>query len=258
MKKLIFSFVILFHLTSFSQLSNGTIAPDFTLTDWYGNTHHLYEYLEEDKTVFIEIFAAHCPGCWSYHESETLKNMYNSYGPDGTNEIMVLALEHDQYNGEFAFTGIGDPWNTAGNWLEGTPYPQFNVEGADRSVFDDYNVNFYPAVYKVCPDKKTERIFTSVQEADLYEKVQACELLEIEESKSDELKVSYNPNLKIVSIENPQELKSVMITNMQGQMVKTYTSVSNSNIKVDDLKNGVYLFQFNTESTSHIEKLVIY
>ena len=37
-----------------SQLPDGTIAPDFTLVDINGTTHHLYDYLDSGKTVFIE------------------------------------------------------------------------------------------------------------------------------------------------------------------------------------------------------------
>lgn len=76
-------------------MPDGTVAPDFTLTDYYGNTHHLYDYLNDGKTVFVEIFAAHCSSCWSYHETDILKDLYNSYGPAGTDEVMVLALEYD-------------------------------------------------------------------------------------------------------------------------------------------------------------------
>ena len=37
-----------------SQMPDGTIAPDFTLVDINGTTHHLYDYLNSGKTVFIE------------------------------------------------------------------------------------------------------------------------------------------------------------------------------------------------------------
>ena len=30
------------------------MAPDFTLTDYYGTTHHLYSYLNAGKTVYLE------------------------------------------------------------------------------------------------------------------------------------------------------------------------------------------------------------
>ena len=51
--------VTLFFLCTFfsvnAQLSNGTIAPDFTLTDMNGYEHSLYQdYLDQGYTVFID------------------------------------------------------------------------------------------------------------------------------------------------------------------------------------------------------------
>ena len=91
--------------------------------------------------------------------------MYNTYGPTGTDEIMVLALEHDQWNTLDEFMGIGDPWVTAGDWITGTPFPLFNVEDPDRGVFTDYNIASYPWVFKICSDKKVEIVSTSLTEA---------------------------------------------------------------------------------------------
>ena len=57
MKKLLFFLVFSLQIDAFAQLANGTVAPDFTLTDYYGTTHQLYSYLNSGKTVFLEIFA---------------------------------------------------------------------------------------------------------------------------------------------------------------------------------------------------------
>ncbi len=181
MKNLLFLLMFVPNLSASAQLTNGSTAPDFTLTDYYGTTHNLYAYLNSGKTVFVEIFAAHCSSCWSYHQTHRLKNIYNQYGPAGTGELMVLALEHDQWNDNNAFIGNGPVWVTQGNWLNGTPYPIFDVEDPDRGVFTDYNVTSYPVVYKICPDKIVERVQTSETEAQLYQKVHGCQAVSIEE-----------------------------------------------------------------------------
>lgn len=257
MRKFLLLGLILLNLNAIGQVEDGSIAPDFTLTDWYGETHQLYAYLNADKTVFLEIFAAHCPSCWNYHQTDRLKNMYHLYGPDGTNEVMVLALEHDEYNGELAFTGIGDPWNTQGNWLEDTPYPQFNVEGSDRSVFTDYNVTFYPVIYKICPDRTIERISTSMPEDQLYEKVRECQIASIHEEQVN-WNIQFDQLSKTITIHHPEDIKSLNIINLQGQLIRTIPSISNSTIDVSGLNNGVYSFQFETSTGLLIEKLMIY
>ncbi|MFK7755569.1 MAG: T9SS type A sorting domain-containing protein [Flavobacteriales bacterium] len=256
-KQLIFISSIFSSIYSTSQIADGSLAPDFTLTDWDGVTHNLYSYLDSEKTVFVEIFAAHCPGCWGYHQTERLKNMYNLYGPEGTDEIMVLALEHDEYNDSTAFLGIGDPWVTQGNWFEGTPYPQFNVEWPDRDVFEDYNVTFYPVIYKICPDRTVERIMTSAPESELYEKVQECQIVSVSE-KELEWEIYFNESSQQVIVNHSEPLHSVSIYNLQGQTVKMLESFSDTAIYVSDLTKGVYLFEFKTISGSTLAKINVY
>lgn len=240
-----------------AQLADGSVAPDFTLTDYYGTTHNLYDYLEADKTVFVEVFAAHCSTCWNYHQTHRLKNMYNMYGPDGTDEIMVLMLEHDQWNHENAFIGDGNPWITQGNWLEGTPYPIFDVEDPDRGVFDDYNVTYYPVIYKICPNKIVQQILTSETEEQLYEKVQECQTtLSIPES-IDLGKVHINQLSKNLVIANHQKVNTIKVMDLRGQLIKTMGTVNGSNVSLNDLNTGIYLFELQTESGVVVKKFYL-
>lgn len=223
-----------------AQLANGSTAPDFTLEDYYGGTHNLYSYLNAGKTVFIEIFAAHCPTCWSYHQSNTLKDLYNTYGPNGTDEVMVLALEYDEYNDSTAFTGNHSPWVTAGDWLTGTPYPIFNVEGGDRQVFSDYNVGYYPMVYKICPDKLTELVSTSLDYNQLYQKAQACPPLSIDEQEEFG-KVYFNNHSSELTVEKFENINQLDIYSLQGKLVQQESSLSNGTLELSHLTPGLYI-----------------
>jgi cytochrome oxidase Cu insertion factor (SCO1/SenC/PrrC family) len=256
MKHILLSLLLIFNLNMFGQLTDGTIAPDFTLTDYYGNSHHLYSYLDSGKTVFVEIFAAHCPSCWNYHQTHRMKNMYNMYGPDGTDEIMVLALEYDQYNDSNAFTGNHQPWVTAGDWLTGTPYPIFNVEAPDRGVFDDYNVHGYPVIYKVCPDKLIERVYPSTTESQLYQKVQTCNALTIGEAENSWL-IYFDQSSSRVIVDRFQDINSLSILDLQGRVVKRLNAFPTSEINVEGLEPGVYVFEFKTDRASVVKKLLI-
>ncbi len=247
MKNVLLLFSLFIGVSGFAQLSDGLTAPDFTLTDYYGTEHTLYDYLAEGKTVFVEIFAAHCPGCWSYHQTNKLKNLYNAYGPEGTNEIMVLALEHDQWNHHNAFIGDGPPWTTQGNWLEETPYPIFDVEDPDRGVFVDYNVNFYPAIYKICPNRILERIMTNESEAELYEKVGDCQALLPVEEVLDLGNVYFNSATNSLVVDRFQKVKSVQVMNIVGEVVQTIDGITSPKIAVQEMKSGVYLFRFETD-----------
>lgn len=240
-----------------AQLPDGTVAPDFTLTDYYGNTHHLYDYLNDGKTVFVEIFAAHCSSCWSYHETDILKDLYNSYGPAGTDKVMVLALEYDPYNDSTAFTGNHDPWVTQGNWLDGTPYPIFNVEGADRSVFTDYDVTYYPVVYKICPGNKlTEQVFTYESVSQLYQKVQSCPPASIPE-QVDLGRMYLDGMSRQLVIEAYATVEQIRVLNLQGQEVMSVSNVAAQRTDLGNLPTGLYLFDIETAQGRVVEKLFV-
>ncbi len=247
MKKLVLLFILLLNINVCAQLPNGSVAPNFTLTDYDGTTHNLYSYLNAGKTVFLEIFAAHCPVCWSYHQTNTMKNLYNNYGPNGTNELLVLALEHDQWNDSNAFIGNGPAWVTQGNWLDGTPFPIFDVEDPNRGVFNDYNVTFYPVVYKICPNKIVERVMTSETFAQLYQKVQDCQTTMSITEIINKDQIYINQDSKMLIVGEYQQVKSIAIINLQGQVIKTISSIKSAAISISDLSTGVYIFEMQAE-----------
>lgn len=246
MKTIVVLFALFVCIQTNAQLPDGSAAPDFILTDIVdSNTHRLYDYLDDGKTVFIEIFAAHCPSCWGYHQANTLKDLYNNYGPNGSDEVMVLALEYDEYNFYEAFIGIGPAWVTAGNWLDGIPYPIFQVEGGARTVFDDYNVTFYPLVYMVCPNKTLKRVSTSLNALQLYGELNECAFL----SENEEVlsgKIYVNAQNQLI-IEKFDEVLSVKVANLHGEILDEITPVTNKVISLAPMKPGVYLLMIDNQ-----------
>jgi hypothetical protein len=141
---------------SFAALPNGSVAEDFTLTDLNGNTHHLYSYLNADMPVVIDFSATWCGPCWNYHTSGVLEELWDEYGPDASNEIMVLFIEPDASTNTDCLYGLPScVGGTYGNWTAGTGYPIIDLIGSDLVVGTDYNVTFYPTLYGISPDKRT-------------------------------------------------------------------------------------------------------
>lgn len=62
-------------------------APDFTLTDQYGNTHTLSDY--KGKTVFLNFWATWCKPCQS--EMPEIQAMYEDYG-ENQGDLVVLGV----------------------------------------------------------------------------------------------------------------------------------------------------------------------
>ena len=62
-------------------------APDFTLTDQYGNTHTLSDY--KGKTVFLNFWATWCGPCKS--EMPDIQALYESYGKN-EGDVIILGV----------------------------------------------------------------------------------------------------------------------------------------------------------------------
>jgi len=257
MKKylLLFAVVLGVNISAHSQLTDGSIAPDFTLTDRDGTTHHLYQYLNEGKVVFIKFFACHCPGCWSYHQTGKLEQLHQTYGPDGTDQIVVIMLEHDQNNTE-AFTGGGT--YTQGDWTLGNTVPMIDVEGAeDRTVFDDYNLNYYPMVMKVCSDKTTELMSTSDSVDDLFQAADACAG---NLSITDEVEtgtVNLDQINKQLQLKGFNDITNVSLFNLMGQKALEVNTTSNNLVDVSSLSKGMYVVKLKHAAGEFSTKIVV-
>lgn len=161
MKKLLLS-IALFAGTfsATAQLADGTTAPDWTFTDLNGNSWNLYSLTAAGKTVFIDVSATWCGPCWSYHNSGALEELYAEHGPTGTisQDVMVFYIEGDATTTLADLNGTGT--NTQGNWVAGTPYPIIDPGSATNAFNNDYNIGYFPTVYKVCTDNKIYEVGT--------------------------------------------------------------------------------------------------
>jgi hypothetical protein len=169
MKKLLLAVTAAAFTTAASaQLPNGSVAPDFTGTDLNGNTHNLYSYLDQGYTVIVDISATWCAPCWQYHNTHHLANLYTQYGPGtAADKVMVLFIEGDQQTTVAHLNGQGSL--TQGNWVTGTPYPIIN----DHTIAQLLQVNAFPTLYKICPNRLTTRIGTLTTSA-LWATAQDC------------------------------------------------------------------------------------
>lgn len=138
-----------------AQLPDNSIAPDFTVTDINGVSHHLYDVIEQGKPVVMDISATWCGPCWSYHNSHALKTVYEQYGPDGTNEMMVYFVEGDfRTNLACLHNEAGCNLSTQGDWVTGTPYPIIDND----DISNTYDIGYFPTVYLICPNHLVKEV----------------------------------------------------------------------------------------------------
>jgi hypothetical protein len=145
MKKLLLLLSWVVVLNANAQLAPYSVAPDFTSTDLNGVSHNLQSYLDAGKTVIMDVSATWCGPCWNFHNTGVLDDVYNTYGPNGTDEMMVFFVEGDGTTTTADLNGTGT--NTQGDWVSGSAYPILD----DASIATSYAINYFPTVYIICP-----------------------------------------------------------------------------------------------------------
>jgi hypothetical protein len=195
MKKLLFSAAMLLAgLSANAQLDPGSVAPNFTVSAYQpwlaaaGTTNNgsytLYDYLDQGYTVFLDVSATWCGPCWNYHLSGALEDVYASHGPAGapgvsantTDDVMVIWIEGD---GSTADATMLDGSGSIGNWIEPTTgnqiqFPMANpASAAANQINNDYNINYFPTIYRICPNRIIEEVGQLGATA-LYGTVGAC------------------------------------------------------------------------------------
>ncbi len=91
----------------------GEKAPDFTLTDTYGNTHNLADY--EGKVVVLEWTNPNCPFVVRHYVDDLMPALQREYGEKGVVWLVVNTThpEHRDFETNESLNTIFSEWNAA-------------------------------------------------------------------------------------------------------------------------------------------------
>ena len=130
-----------FYFTLFiSSFLNAQWVPNLIETDLDGESHNLYSYLEDGKSVLLDFFMVNCAPC--EEGSEYMDNLWHDYGPEGTGQLEILSIEVYDNTDEFVSETI-ESWNVL------NPVINLNSIPFDFLPF----VTEYPMYIMICPDK---------------------------------------------------------------------------------------------------------
>lgn len=120
-----------------SQESNTVPAPDFTLSDQFGNTHTLSEY--KGKVVFLNFWTTWCGYC--KEEMPDIQQIYEEYGQN-QGDLIVLGVANPR--SELFPNGADVEKNEIIQFLTDAGYTYPTVMDTTGSVFREYGISSFP------------------------------------------------------------------------------------------------------------------
>jgi len=141
---------ILFYFFIFLGFSQAQEVPNFIAKDINGVEHNLYDYLADDKVVIVDVFATWCSTCWNAHKSEKISTLYSTYGPNGTDQLVVLYIEGDIATSDANLRGD----DTFGDWVTGIPFPIFNPSSLEDEFLEVFAEKGFPTTNVICPNSR--------------------------------------------------------------------------------------------------------
>ncbi|MEG0951401.1 MAG: TlpA disulfide reductase family protein, partial [Niameybacter sp.] len=134
-------------------------APDFTLTDQYGNTHTLSAY--KGKTVFLNFWATWCPPC--KEEMPDIEALYKDYGLNAE-DVVVLGV---------AFPNMGDEKSKEEviQFLEDEGYTFPVVMDEEGALAYYYGISAFPTTFLINPDGTVEGYLRGMMSREMMDEV---------------------------------------------------------------------------------------
>lgn len=231
-KLIITSLFTIFSLGIWAQ-TPLTEAVDFTSKDVHGQTHSLFDILDnQNKYVLIDFFSVTCGPCQTL--APKLDSVYIHFG---SNQLELYVLAIDQFFNNDMVRGFEEEYNTH--------YPAISgVEGGGSLIYESYQIPYYPSLILIAPDhtivEQAIPIPNTAQELiDLLEESYGLQSVSVSELSNEKAFHVYpNPAQNYFQLQVPQskQLKSLSVYSITGAEVLRLNSFSDSQNPTSILK----------------------
>lgn len=237
----------------------GTVAPNFEATDVHGNTHNLYEYLDQGKTVILDFFFTTCIPCQFYTPQVNLA--FEKYGCN-MGDVVFISIDYEDTDAQvIAYEQEYD-----------IHYPSISgVEGGGNAIVQDYGIQGFPTFFVVSPSKEiVSRIDppTIVVFDDELGKLgiapQSCTSSTSEVAAVNTFSVIPNPvssgSTVYLSNIDIAESRVANLYDMMGKKVLSQKGMdAQSQLELPFLPKGLYMLEIKDElgGMSYISKIVV-
>jgi peroxiredoxin len=235
--KIIFTllFTVSIALASFAQPTTDEF-PDFTVTDIEGNTHNLYQLLDQGQIVIVDVFATWCGNCIA--SLPALEEIWNLHGPDGDNTIFMISFERDP--------------NTSNEAAFASNYNVENPIVADEvALIESWNITYQPRFFVICQDKTWTLVTGNIgtNSTALLGPAADCE------SNTDIPQVDEGLILRLnstifneeLSFETSESIVDFRLINLNGVVVHSGIASGKQTLNTVDLAQGMYLIQLQQD-----------
>ncbi|MDZ4748729.1 MAG: redoxin domain-containing protein [Saprospiraceae bacterium] len=144
-----FKTILFIVFAAFQFSSSAQTAPDFAITDSWGNAHQLYaDYLDQGKTVLLKVFFVDCPPCNAI--APFMEPLYQKWGA-GIADVQFIELSVLQSDSDTKINGYKANHNTT--------FPAVGGQGGGVAAVAPYKTNMFgqytgtPTFVVIAPDR---------------------------------------------------------------------------------------------------------
>ena len=217
-------------------------------------------YLDAGKYVIIDFSCAWCAPCWGLHQSGVLDSLYNTYGPNGSDELQVLWVDIETENTVDQLYGISGSTGaeyTQGDWTEGGTWPVPIIDDVFvlYPFFELYGGGV-PCVFLVCPSgyytNVTAKIVSSAYET--YQYIFNCPTENNDIVLNSITTTRSTPDCSLGNNENVIfEISNMGVDNVSG--IEVSYSINNGPVINETIEEIIAPFETYTYQFTHTEDL---